>query len=192
MRYKPGHREESRSRILAAVGRGFRKSGYEGIGVDGLAKEAGVTSGAFYGHFPSKTDAFKEAVVAGMQELRVAVLNLQSTQGAAWLEVFIDFYLGHKRTCGLEDACALQALTPEVVRADDEVRAAYGHELVQVIHAVAKGLPQASPAERRSRAWALMLMLSGAVTTTRALDDAALAAAAAKAVRAAAILVATS
>jgi TetR/AcrR family transcriptional regulator, transcriptional repressor for nem operon len=192
MRYKLGHREESRGRILAAAGRGFRKLGYEGIGVDGLAKEAGVTSGAFYGHFPSKADAFKEAVVIGMQELREAVSDLQATQGAAWIEIFIDFYLGYKRTCGLEDACALQALTPEVVRADEEVRDAYSQELVRVIEAVAKGLPQATAAERRSRAWALMVMLSGAVTTTRALDDAALAAGAAKAVRAAAILIAAS
>lgn len=47
MRYKPGHREESRAKILDAVGRGFRKHGYGGIGVDGLAKEAGVTSNDF-------------------------------------------------------------------------------------------------------------------------------------------------
>ncbi|WP_282288716.1 TetR family transcriptional regulator [Pseudomonas sp. PS02302] len=65
MRYKPGHREESRAKILDAVGRGFRKHGYGGIGVDGLAKEAGVTSGAVYTHFPSKAAAFKQAGETG-------------------------------------------------------------------------------------------------------------------------------
>ena len=39
-------KQETRQRILDAAGRGFRKGGYDGIGVDGLAKQAGVTSGA--------------------------------------------------------------------------------------------------------------------------------------------------
>jgi TetR/AcrR family transcriptional regulator, transcriptional repressor for nem operon len=71
MRYKPDHKVESRSKILAAVGRGFRKKGYAGIGVDGLAKEAEVTSGAFYGHFRSKDDAFRQALLAGMKGSRL-------------------------------------------------------------------------------------------------------------------------
>jgi TetR/AcrR family transcriptional repressor of nem operon len=45
MRYGPDHKEEARSRILHAAGRGFRRLGFGGVGVDGLAKEAGVTSG---------------------------------------------------------------------------------------------------------------------------------------------------
>ena len=57
MRYAAGHKEGARTRILDAAGRGFRRLGFGGIGVDGLAKEAGVTSGAFYGHFPSKAEA---------------------------------------------------------------------------------------------------------------------------------------
>jgi TetR/AcrR family transcriptional regulator, transcriptional repressor for nem operon len=189
VRYKPGHREESRDRILLGAGRGFRKHGYEGIGVDGLAKEAGVTSGAFYVHFPSKAAAFKEAVQSGMRELREGVEGLQAKLGSSWLEAFIDFYLGSKRTCDLSQACALQSLTPEVVRSDAEVRAVYQAELVAVIDAVAKGLSDGTAAERRSRAWALMSLLSGAVTTARAIDDPTLSAKIAKSVRTAAMTV---
>ena len=59
VRYGKGHKEESRQRIVAAAGRGFRKLGYGGIGVDGLAREANVTHGAFYGHFRSMAEAFR-------------------------------------------------------------------------------------------------------------------------------------
>ena len=52
--------------MVAAAGRGFRRQGFGGIGVDGLAKEAEVASGAFYGHFSSKGEAFKAALVAGL------------------------------------------------------------------------------------------------------------------------------
>lgn len=111
-RYAPGHKQEAKARILAAVGRGFRKRGYGGIGVDGLAKEADVTSGALYGHFRSKEDAFKEAVVAGIDELAAAIVALRAEHGANWIETFVDFYLGQKRVCDLGESCALQSLRP--------------------------------------------------------------------------------
>ena len=190
MRYKPGHREESRMRLLSAAGRGFRKHGYEGIGVDGLAKEAGVTSGAFYGHFPSKEDAFKETVVYGLRELHDAVEGLQAEYGADWIEVFVDFYLGTKRTCDLAEGCALQTLPHEVARSSGEVCKTYQAELVKVIEAVAKGLPQRTISERRNRAWSLLSLLSGGVTITRALADEELAAKAAKGLRSAALAIA--
>jgi AcrR family transcriptional regulator len=81
MRYGPGHKEDARTRILAAVGRGFRRLGYGGIGVDALAKEAGVTSGAFYGHFPSKADAFTASALAGLVELREGIERLRAKAG---------------------------------------------------------------------------------------------------------------
>ena len=46
MRYGPEHKEAARAKMLGAAARGFRRRGY-GVGVDELAKEAGVTSGAF-------------------------------------------------------------------------------------------------------------------------------------------------
>lgn len=171
MRYKPGHREESRRRILLGAGRGFRKHGYQGVGVDGLAKEAGVTSGAFYVHFPSKAAAFTEALETGLRELRGGVERFQSEHGADWVEAFVAFYLGEKRTCDLSEACALQSLTSEVVRSDDQVKATFESEMDQVIEVAARGLKGGTLADRRSRAWALMSLLSGAVTTARAIED---------------------
>ena len=190
MRYKQGHREEARERILNAVGRGFRKHGFGGIGVDGLAQEAGVTSGAFYGHFPSKAEAFKEAVSAGLISLREGVERIQTEHGDDWIEAFIDFYLGDRRTCDLADACALQALTPEVVRADLAARGIYQAELLKIIEAIAKGLPHSTPSARRSRAWALLSWLAGTVTIARAAADKTVSDKAAKSVRSAAIMVA--
>jgi TetR/AcrR family transcriptional repressor of nem operon len=170
-RYAPGHREEARARILAAVGRGFRKRGYGGIGVDGLAKEAAVTSGALYGHFPSKEAAFKEAVVAGLDELRAGIEALRAEHGGNWIEIFVDFYLGYKRTCELGDSCTLQSLTPEVQRSDSETKTAYEARMKLVADAVADGLSGADAADRLQRAWALLAILTGGVTLARAVED---------------------
>ncbi|HEY9094842.1 MAG TPA: TetR/AcrR family transcriptional regulator [Hydrogenophaga sp.] len=190
MRYTPEHREETRRRILEAAGRGFRKHGYAGIGVDGLAKEAGVTSGAFYAHFSSKGEAFTHAVTDGIRELATGIEQFQREHGAKWLDKLIDFYLSTKRTCGLDEACAIQALTPEVMRADAGVRSVYESEILNVIEALARGLQHGSLIERRARSWALLSLLSGAVSTTRALNSPALANQVAKSVRSAALALA--
>ena len=52
-------------KMLDAASMSFRSNGYAGIGVDGIAKAAGVTSGAFYAHFGSKDKAFKSVLDMG-------------------------------------------------------------------------------------------------------------------------------
>jgi TetR/AcrR family transcriptional regulator, transcriptional repressor for nem operon len=171
MRYGPEHKEAARGRIIEAAGRGFRRLGFGGIGVDGLAKEAGVTSGAFYGHFPSKAEAFKAASVAGLLQLREAIEDLRAKQGDAWLGTFVDFYLSVRRTCDPGESCALQSLTPEVARADHDTKAAFEAELVKVVDAVAEGLPHGTLPARRKTAWAILSILSGGVSIARSTAD---------------------
>jgi TetR/AcrR family transcriptional regulator, transcriptional repressor for nem operon len=171
MRYGPTHKDEARARILNAAGRGFRRLGFGGIGVDGLVKEAGVTSGAFYGHFTSKTEAFRAAAVAGLIELREAIEGLQASKGDGWLDEFVDFYLSVRRTCDPAESCALQSLTPEVTRADPETKAAYEAELLKLVDALASGLPSGTSTQRHRTAWSILSILSGAVTIARSAAD---------------------
>lgn len=174
MRYSAEHKQETRARILEAAGQLFRSEGYGGSGIDGLTKSAGVTNGAFYGHFKSKREAFKAAVLVGLEELRVAITDLKAKEGKGWLAAFTAFYLGPKRTCGLGQSCALPSLSPEVMRADDDTRGAYEAELKRIIDEVAAGLPSAASATARDDAIALLALLSGGVTIARAVADPAL------------------
>jgi len=190
---RTGRKEESRARILASAGRGFRTRGYGALGVDGLAKEAGVTSGAFYAHFKSKAEAFREAVVAGMKDLHSGIEQLRESAGpAGWRQKFVDFYLGDRRTCDLAESCALQSLTGEVARADDEARAAYEAELQHVVDAAAAGMSEGADAERRADAIALLALLAGGVSLARAVKNPALSDEIAAAVRRAAAALETS
>jgi TetR/AcrR family transcriptional regulator, transcriptional repressor for nem operon len=171
MRYSPDHKDAARAKLIGAAGRGFRRLGFGGIGVDGLAKEAGMTSGAFYGHFASKAEAFEAAALAGLVELRLAIEGLQQREGDRWLAAFVGYYLSTKRTCELGESCALQSLTPEVARATPETRTAYEAELLRVVQAVAAGLPGATADARRKLAWSILALLAGSVTLARASDD---------------------
>jgi AcrR family transcriptional regulator len=171
MRYSIEHKQETRDRILDAAARLFRREGYGGSGIGPLTKEAGVTNGAFYGHFKSKGEAFRAVVLAGMEQVKQAVAALQGEQGALWRRPFISFYLGQRRTCDLGESCALASLSPEVMRADDETREAYEQALLSIVEEVASGLRDLPGNDHDDRAIALLSLLAGGVTLARAVRD---------------------
>lgn len=171
MRYKADHKEKTRLKILGAAGRSFRRYGYSGIGVDGLAKAAGVTSGAFYAHFSSKDAAFDAALAEGLDEVIEAVPNLQKEHGTGWVKAFSQYYLSKQhrgdRACG----CAMATLTPEVVRFAPRVRTAYEKKMSLIADLVAQGLVGGSESDRRDRAWSMLGVLIGGVSMARAMKS---------------------
>ena len=180
--------EASRFRILDAASKSFRTGGYGGIGVDGLVKGAGLTSGAFYFHFRSKLDAFIAALHYSLDDLVRTIQSLQEDKGSNWLAAWIDYYLGFKRTCSLEEGCSFPTLTPEVERVGANAQEAYEQELERLIYAVTQGLPSQHGKRRRENSIAMLAMLSGGVNMARAVKDAKLSEEIAGAVRKAAIV----
>ena len=170
MAHPEGKKAASKARVLSAAGRGFRSNGYGGVGVDALAKQAGVTSGAFYAHFRSKADAFQQAVAIGLSDLRAGIEGKRVAGGDAWLAEFVDFYMSDRRTCDLGDSCALQTLTNEVARAAQATREVYQEGLEDVIEAITAGM-RSEDLDRRGKAIALLAILSGGVSLARAVAD---------------------
>jgi TetR/AcrR family transcriptional repressor of nem operon len=168
-------KEDTRERILHAASRGFRSHGYNGIGVNTLAKDAGVTSGAFYGYFRSKEDAFLATVVDGLEEYRAGIKAFQAHHGTDWSVALADYYVGRKHRQDLACGCALPTLSPEVIRSDRRVRSAYQTELIKLNDAVAAGLLTGTATEKRDTAWVILSVLAGGVTLARAVWDEALA-----------------
>ncbi|MCU7930229.1 MAG: TetR/AcrR family transcriptional regulator [Candidatus Thiodiazotropha sp. (ex Codakia rugifera)] len=171
MKYNPAHKLATHSKILEAIHRGFRRLGFEGAGIDGLAKDAGVTSGAFYKHFKSKADAFRESVSLGVVEFRAAVEHYQKTHGDTWLDEFAKFYLGEKRCSDLGDSCGLQSLAPEVTRSDLTTRSVFQSELLKAAESFSAGLPHTTGQQDADRTWATIALLVGGVTLARAVED---------------------
>ena len=190
MRYKPEQKEETRRRMLEAAGRGFRANGFSGIGVDGIAKAAGATSGAFYAHFGSKDDAFAAALDRGLDQVIEAFAEFQRVDRVNWVDALADYYLSRTHRDDLPSGCAMTSLSPEVVRAGAAIHAAYEAKMVRIADLVADGLEGGTPEDRRARAWALIAMLVGGLTVARAVESEDLADGIAAAVREAAMRVA--
>lgn len=174
-RYKQDQKEQTRENIIVAAERCFKKSGYNGIGIDGLAKEAGVTSGAFYGHFDSKQSAFAAAIVAGLNQLDSGIQHFQKEYGANWWPAFAKFYMNQKRTCDLAESCPLQSLTPEIGRSDESIRGIFEAELLKILAIANAGASPTTSQSTNKRTLANLAMLIGGVTLARAVKDEALA-----------------
>src|SRR5881392_3058213 len=60
-RTSSGRKEVTHERIVNAAARAIRRSGYDGIGVAEIMKDAGLTHGGFYAHFASREALLAEA-----------------------------------------------------------------------------------------------------------------------------------
>jgi AcrR family transcriptional regulator len=167
----PTKKEQTRARILNAASQNFRSSGYAGTGVDGIAKAAGVTSGAFYAHFGSKDGAFEAALVAGMDEVIESIPNFQAEFGPDWVGAFADYYLGEAHRNDLACGCAMTTLSPEVARADPDVHKVYEAKMNRIVGLIADGLDGDSKEVRHARAWAMLSTLIGGLTLSRAVAN---------------------
>lgn len=182
-------KEQTHQKILKSMHKTFRQHGYNGAGVNGLASEAGVTSGAFYAHFGSKSGAFKEVITEGVSQFDQGLKHYQAQYGESWLQEFVAFYLGEKRRTDLNDSCALQSLTPEVVRSDDETKALFQQELLKAAHTMsAKTMSDKAVSDKTmsaqeetdlanetqqidAKTWATLAMIIGGATLARAVKD---------------------
>jgi len=168
MRYKTDQKEKTRQKMLDAAGREFRKYGYSGIGVDGLAKAAGVTSGAFYSHFGSKDAAFELVLAEGLDEVIEGIPRFQREYGVNWVKEFAEYYLGRPHRNDLACGCAMATLTSEVVRSESKVHTAYEKKMTKIANLIAQGLV-GNDKDRFARAWSMLGILIGGINIARAM-----------------------
>ena len=173
MRYAPGHKEETRKRILEIAGRRFRRDGIEAVGLVPIMKEAGLTHGGFYAHFTSKDVLVAEAVRGAFAEtngrLRRAIEQAPPGKG---LEALLDRYLNEAHRDATEAGCTAAALAGELARGSDVARRAIAEGIETLIDLVESGLePSLAAAEKRRRARAVVSTMIGALMLARTIPD---------------------
>lgn len=171
-RYRPEHKESTRRRMIAAAGRRFKADGIDGSGIATLVADAGLTNGAFYGHFSSKDDLVASVVA---QQLRDQVASLESLPaGIGSVEDFVRGYLSAAHRDDLPGGCPSAALLDEIGRSRLTVREAYTEGTRAIISAIAHLLGEDDPPRSRERAVGLFALLVGAMQAARAVTDPAL------------------
>jgi AcrR family transcriptional regulator len=171
MRYPPDQKARARDALLRAGARLLKTSGFNGIGVDGLAAAAGVTSGAFYSNFASK-EALLEAVIdAGVGEpLLTDTDSIAPAEGRAHLLSFVEEYLSADHCVDAAGGCAMPALSADVSRAQPQVKDAYQRKMTAQVDRIAS-LLDGDEIDRHRRAWSIVALKVGAILISRAMPE---------------------
>src|SRR4051812_49853243 len=135
MRYSKDHKQATRQRILEAAGRRFKNDGIDGAGVAAVMSDAGLTNGAFYGHFKSKEDLVANVLADQLRAQRQS-FDAQPSDRAG-LEAFIRAYLSPEHRDERAQGCPSAALLDEVVRRPVRTKRVFTDELAALIGDIA-------------------------------------------------------
>ncbi len=163
--------EKHRKRILDCAGELFREKGFDGVSIADIMKAAGLTHGAFYGHFSSKDQLIAEACANAISISREEWNNDTAEHPRNPLATIVASYLSTKHRDDLAKGCLFAALGPDTVRQDKSVRRVFTDGLRAHIAILTKIAAGASGRARSEKAIAAMAGLVGALILARAVDD---------------------
>lgn len=187
MPYTAEHKQRTRDRIVAAARRLFKTHGYEGVAIDNIMAEAGLTRGGFYAHFETKEALFAEVVawLGPSDEMRERFSDEKEATGDRAL-AFVRTYLSHAHREDLAEGCPLATLSVDISRAGPAARRSYTQALRNAIKRFALYFPRRT-AGTEELAYGLLASCVGGMVLARAVEDKATADAILKACRKAAI-----
>lgn len=172
MRYSEGHKEETRTKVLKAASQAIRLRGPEGISVAEIMKEAGLTHGGFYAHFPSKDALVVAAVEAAFEDSRKRFIRAgEGLSPAEHLSRFVDFYVSQVHRDRPERGCPVTTLSTDLPRQGGAARAAYDAGVKRLILRIAGHLTVGDPEDREALAGSMLAEMAGAVLLARAVAD---------------------
>ena len=137
MNYAQVRKEETRKRIVETASRLFQEKGVDGVGVDEIMRESGLTHGGFYGHFRNKEQLVAEACACAVEmksgEIKAKLKGVPKNEAFA---LFVSEYLD----CTSHADCPFAMLGGDVARRGDEVREMYTAEVSETVDYMTKSL----------------------------------------------------
>jgi TetR/AcrR family transcriptional regulator, transcriptional repressor for nem operon len=146
----------------------MRLHGFDGVGIDAIVSEAGLTPGAFYTHFESKAALFAEVVEQALNHAEEHLPSLETTQD---VQRFADFYLSNAAVRELGAGCIVAAMSADLHRHTGSARQAAA-AYIELIHqriAASMARSQMSADEAANWAWRVLAQLIGGLTVARIL-----------------------
>ena len=169
MRYEEEHKSETRRRIIETAGRRLKRDGIDGSGIVALMADAGLTRGAFYGHFASKEDLVATTLADQLREQRewIAAVAPDCDGG----EQIVRSYLSPRHRDSPEEGCPSAALLDEIGRCADPTKQAYTDGVLAFIDDIAAQLAPHDPQSARVTGLSVYALMVGTLQLSRALAD---------------------
>ncbi|HEB66574.1 MAG TPA: TetR/AcrR family transcriptional regulator [Gammaproteobacteria bacterium] len=173
MPYPKDHKARTRQRILESALACFTRHGFAAVSIDQLMAHAGLTRGAFYAHFRSKSEVYAEAIANArhLHRERIAAMLPVDAPARARLRQFVEQYLSREHVNEPNRPCPLACLVTDVASGDAHVRATY----TRIFEGMNRLLREMQETESdEDTLLAVSAMMIGTVAVCRALDDPAL------------------
>jgi TetR/AcrR family transcriptional regulator, transcriptional repressor for nem operon len=164
MRVSKEQSETNRTSLLQAAGRLFNEKGFDGVGVAEVAKEAGLTHGALYAHFPSKDALAAEAFSDGIAHRLIAMRRRKRT-----FEEYLDAMFSTESRDNLANGCPMTASASEISRQGTAVAASFEQAFQETVAVLEESIESEMPASQKRRLAVLALTAQiGAMAVARA------------------------
>ena len=175
MRVSKAQQAKNREHVIAAAAKLLRERGIEGIGVDALAKAAGMTHGAVYSHFGSKEELAAAAVRQSLSEVRARWIADAGGEGSPGLfNRLVRSYVSRSHRDQPGSGCAVAAMGPEATRHGKNIRRAFSDAIEALIDVMTHAGEGATEQVRQEEAIAAISAMLGAVLLARVVEDPAL------------------
>jgi len=141
MRLTSENKQKITERIREGAAQVFRERGFDAVNLDQLMKQAGLTRGAFYAHYRSKSALLSDVLRHEHPLLRM----LEARDGTSpkdlhdQLRAVFDGYLDPKNLEEVFCGCTLAALTGDATRAGADVKTAFGAAFEEICNEMARG-----------------------------------------------------
>ena len=165
MRYPRIHKRLSREKIVRTAARAFNRRGFNGIGIADIMKEAGLTQGAFSGHFSSKDELIREAIDDAFSKN----IFLEKQGENRSMDDLLGEYLSVSHRDDIEEGCPASSLTAEVSRLPRRTRESFLIHVHQVLSSIQSRLPEnIRGSNRDATAMSIFALLLGSIQLARA------------------------
>ncbi len=177
MPYPAGHRDAVKKKVIDSARRLFNRHGFDNVSLQQIMAGAGLTHGAFYSYFKSKSDLYVEVLGCfftdaewknGWEGVHV---DLASADAGSQV---VEAYLSRQHFEDVENSCPMVALPTDVARAGKATRRAFETAFRAMV-----GVLERSSTEKggrcRATAQAIAALSIGGMVVARAVVDRSLA-----------------
>jgi AcrR family transcriptional regulator len=177
MPYPAGHRDAVRKKVIDSARRLFNRHGFDNVSLQQIMAGAGLTHGAFYSYFKSKSDLYVEVLGCFFTDpdwknrWEGVHVDLASTDAGSQV---VEAYLSRQHFEDIENSCPMVALPTDVARAGKTARRAFEAAFRAMVGILERSSPEKG-GRRRATAQAIAALSIGGMVVARAVVDRALA-----------------
>src|SRR5258708_6379505 len=177
MPYPANHRPQTRAKIVLSARKLFNRHGFDGVSVQQIMADAGLTHGGFYRHFGSKSDLYAEVLECFFTDPKWnnswEGVHVDLTASDAGAQI-VRAYLSRQHLEAVENSCPMVALPSDVARSNENAKRAF-QTVFEAMVALLQRSSTGNGRSGRTSALAIAALCVGGMVIARASEGRALA-----------------